>query len=50
MSTTRLDKIVEQEYEAMYGDRLAELLQGKLSEILLWLLTILRLQRKRMIE
>ena len=42
--------IVEQEYDPMYGDRLADMLQGKLSEILLWLLTMLRLRRKRMIE
>ena len=42
--------IVEQEYDPMYGDRLAGMLQGKLSEILLWLLTMLRLRRKRMIE
>ena len=42
--------IVEQEYDSMYGDRLAGMLQGKLSEILLWLLILLRLRRKRMIE
>ena len=42
--------IVEQEYDPMYGDRLAGMLQGKLSEILLWLLTMLRVRRKRMIE
>ena len=41
--------IVEQEYDPMYGDRQG-MLQGKLSEILLWLLTMLRLRRKRMIE